>query len=446
MTQTSPFLSSLSSLVQPSASPSAPWLARLRESALARVGELGLPSTRHEAWRYTSIEPIARTSFRLAEASSVEAVRRDAVASLLLGEGAASAELVFVDGHFAPHLSSVASPRAGLKVDSLAAALRERPAEVEPYLGRVATGEREPFTSLNAAFVQDGAFVQVARGAVIEKPIHLVFVATGSAATPIVSQPRVLVIAEAASQLAVVERFVSLADGVHLTNTVTEIALAESAVLEHVKLGRESESAFHVGSLHVRQERASTFSSRWIALGGGLVRNEIRTLLVGEGASATLDGLTVGAHGQHLDSQTSIEHLSPRCESRQLYKSVLDGASRSVFNGRVLVAQHAQKTSAQQVNRNLLISKEARADTKPQLEIYADDVKCSHGATIGKLDANAIFYLRSRGLGEAEARAVLTQAFAGEVVARIGVAAVREELQSWLASWLPVTRPSEEKR
>ena len=444
MTQTSPFLSSFSSLVQPSASPSAPWLGRLREAALQRVGELGLPSTRHEAWRYTSVEPIARTSFHLAEASAVDAVKRDAVASLLLGE-IASAELVFVDGHFAPHLSSVASPRAGLKVDSLAAALRERPAEVEPHLGRVATGEREPFTSLNAAFVQDGAFVQVARGAVIEKPIHLVFVATGGA-TPIVSQPRVLVIAGETSQVAVVERFVSLASGVHLTNTVTEVALAEAAVVEHVKLGRESETAFHVGSLHVRQARASSFSSRWIALGGGLVRNEIRTLLDGEGASATLDGLTVGAHDQHVDSQTSIEHLAPHCESRQLYKSVLDGASRSVFNGRVLVAQHAQKTSAQQVNRNLLISKEARADTKPQLEIYADDVKCSHGATIGKLNPAAIFYLRSRGLGEAAARAVLTQAFAGEVVARIGVTAVREELQAWLESWLPVPRSSEEKR
>ena len=445
MTQTSPFLSSFSSLVQPSADPAAPWLALLREAALALVGELGLPSTRHEAWRYTSVEPIARTAFRLADASAVTGVSGDAVASLSLGDQA-SAELVFVDGHFAPHLSSVASPRAGLRVDSLAAALRERPADVEPHLGRVATGEREPFTSLNAAFVQDGALVQVARGAVIEKPIHLVFVATAPAATPIVSQPRVLVIAEEASQLAIVERFVSLGTGVHLSNAVTEIALGESAVLEHVKLGRERESGFHVGSLHVRQARASSFSSRWIVLGGGLVRNEIRTLLDGEGACATLDGLTVGGGQQHLDSQTSIEHLSPHCESRQLYKAVLDGASRSVFNGRVLVAKNAQKTSAQQVNRNLLISKEARADTKPQLEIFADDVKCSHGATIGKLDANAIFYLRSRGLGEAEARAVLTQAFAAEVVSRIGVAPVREELERWLSSWLPLTRSSEETR
>ncbi|MFN7955079.1 MAG: Fe-S cluster assembly protein SufD [bacterium] len=436
MPQPTPFLSSLATFVRPAASADAPWLGSLRDAAMSRFGELGLPSTRHEAWRYTNIEPIARTAFRLAEAASASAIRPEAIAPHSLG-GAAVAELVFVDGHYAPHLSNAAAARGGLRVDSLAAALRERPAEVEPHLGRVNVSQAEPFTALNSAFVQDGALIQVARGVAIEKPIHLVFIASG-ASEPIVSHPRVLIVAQEASEITVVERFVTLGAGTHFTNAVTEIVLGPAAVIEHVKLEREGTHAFHVGSLHVRQARASQLASRWIALGGGLVRNEIRTILDGEGATATLDGLTVGADNQHVDSQTSIEHAQPHCESRQLYKSVLDGAARSVFNGRVLVAPHAQKTNAQQVNRNLLISKDARADTKPQLEIYADDVKCSHGATIGKLDPAAIFYLRSRGLGESEARSVLTQAFAGEVVARVRAASVRAELEEWLSAWSPV--------
>ncbi len=439
MAQPTPFLSSLSTLMRPPASTSAPWLTALRDAAMSRFGKLGLPSTRHEAWRYTNIEPIARTAFRLAEPASVSAVRPDAIAAHSLGAGAV-AELVFVDGHYAPQLSNAESARGGLRVDSLAAALRERPSEVERHLGRVTASEAEAFTALNSAFVQDGALIQVARGVTIEKPVHLVFLASG-AADPIVSHPRVLIVADEASEITVVERFATLAGGAHFTNAVTEIVLGPSAVIEHVKLEHESTRAYHVGSLHVRQARASQLASRWIALGGGLVRNEIRTILDGEGASATLDGLTVAAGSQHVDSQTSIEHAQPRCESRQLYKSVLDGAARSVFNGRVLVAPHAQKTSAQQVNRNLLISKDARADTKPQLEIYADDVKCSHGATIGKLDQAAIFYLRSRGLGEMEARAVLTQAFAGEVVSRVRAEAVRTELERWLGAWSPVPNP-----
>jgi Fe-S cluster assembly protein SufD len=324
---------------------------------------------------------------------------------------------------------------------TLTRALAEHTAQVEAHLGRHASCDQEPFTALNTAFMQDGAFIYLPRNAIVEGPIHLLFFSTGRE-EPTVAHPRVLVVAEPGSQAQIIESYAGLAEALYFTNAVTEIAAGEGAVIDHYKIQRESRQAFHVSDLRVREARDVRFRSTCFTLGGRLVRNHAHTALHGEGIDSTLNGLYLTDGRQHVDNHTLIEHLQPRCASHEYYKGILGGGSTGVFRGQILVHQAAQKTDAYQANRNLLLSDEADIDTKPQLEIHADDVKCSHGSTVGQLDQDAIFYLRSRGIDAEEATRILTRAFAGEIVARVRIEAVREQLDRLVSDRLAGTARS----
>jgi Fe-S cluster assembly protein SufD len=408
-------------------------LVALREAAFARFAELGLPTAQDESWKYTSLAPIAQVPF---EAGTL-AARSPGQELLVRALGApGSVQLVFIDGHHRPELSSAASAAGGAFIGSLRVALAERPEVVGRELGRHADFRRDGLTALNTAFLEDGAFIHLPAGAIVDSPIQLLFISTQEGKATL-SHPRNLIVAGARSRATVIETYAGAPDATYFTNAVTEIVLGEGAQLEHYKLQQESGRAFHVALLQITQGRDSRFSSHSLALGGALARNEVRALFSSEGGECTLNGLYMASGRQHLDNRTLIDHKSPRCTSRELYKGVLDGESRGVFGGRVLVREDAQKTDARQINKNLLLSEGAEIDTKPQLEIFADDVKCAHGAAVGELDEDALFYLRSRGLGRDAARSLLTYAFASEMVDRIPFLPLRARVRELVTSRLP---------
>ncbi|MEE3258908.1 MAG: Fe-S cluster assembly protein SufD [Candidatus Latescibacterota bacterium] len=394
---------------------------QLRRTSIERFRAAGFPTTKDEEWGFTSVVPLTRIDFELAAATKEPAAAD--IATFCYG----LESLVFVDGHFAPGLSQLDELPEGVLVKSLRAALAEDTDLVTAHLGQAAVTEGEAFTALNTSFVQDGAFVHLPRGTVVDKPVHLLFLSTVTCPNT-VSHPRVLIVAEAHAEATLIESYAGLGTEVYLTNGVSEIFVGENAALDHYRVQREAPTAFHISATHVREERAAQFRSTSITLGGRLTRNHVHTALVGEGVDSTLNGLYVEDGNQHVDNHTLIEHAQPHCQSHEFYKGILGGEARGVFRGKIHVHQAAQKTDAYQTNQNLLLSQTARIDTKPQLEIYADDVKCSHGATIGQLDQDAIFYLRSRGIGHREAVRVLTRAFAGEVLDRVRVDALRDEL------------------
>jgi Fe-S cluster assembly protein SufD len=343
---------------------------------------------------------------------------------------------VFVNGRYAPRLSILKEIPPGVRAGSLAKMLAWDPKSVERHLGRYAKPGMSPFTALNAAFLQDGAFIEVPSQTVVEHPIHVLFVSTFHP-KPVVSYPRNLIVVGPEAQVTVTESYAGLDEGLYFTDAVTEAVVGEAARLDHYKLQRESEKAFHVGALQIQQERASVVSDTSISFGGALVRNDLNAWFGGEGGELSLYGL-YSTHGtQHVDNHTRIDHAKPACTSRELYKGILDGKSRGVFYGNVVVHKDAQKTNAVQTNRNLLLSKDALADSIPGLQILANDVKCRHGSTTGQLDESAVFYLRSRGLDPDAARALLTYAFAREIVDQIRVAAMHAVLSIQLASRLP---------
>jgi Fe-S cluster assembly protein SufD len=393
-----------------------PGLATARKAALERFGELGLPTGSEESWRFTDITPIAETPFRSVTRPGDPARVADLARGPLQG-----CQLTFVDGLYAPRLSKVELP-AGVTAGPIP--FRDR--EIAERVGRLAPVDGRAFVALNTAFTRDGAFVKAARGVRFETPIHLLFLSTDRGA-PFVTHPRILVVAEDGARLSIVESYVGLS-GVYLTNAVTEIAIGDGASVDYTKVQRESHQAYHVAALQVRQGRDSAFRSHSIALGAAISRNDAGTELAGEGAETTMNGLFEGTGRQLVDNHTTIDHHSPRTTSRELYKGILGGQSRGVFDGRIVVRKDAQKTNAMQASRNLLLSKEALVNTKPQLEILANDVKCKHGATIGQLDENVLFYLRSRGIGLVEARRLLVHAFAGEILDQVAVEAVRAQL------------------
>lgn len=345
-------------------------------------------------------------------------------------------QLVFVNGHFSPDLSSLDRLSGNLKAGSLAAMLDSDPGILEPYLGRYASFEQNAFTALNTAFMRDGAFLLLPQGSVIPEPIHLLFVSTARRQSTVI-YPRNLIVAGAGCRLTVVESYVGVYNDVYFTNAVTEIVAGDESVVEHYKVQQESEKAFHVGCLQAHPGRSGNFSSCFVSLGGSLVRNDVNAVLDREGIECTLNGLYLTRGKQHVDNQTSIDHAQPHCSSRELYKGILDGKSSGVFNGKIVVRKDAQKTNARQTNKNLLLSDHALVNTKPQLQISADDVKCTHGATIGQLDDEALFYMRTRGIGEETARSLLTYAFASEVVAGIKVEALRSHVDGVLLRQVP---------
>jgi Fe-S cluster assembly protein SufD len=397
------------------------WLTTLRRDAMQRFADQGFPTTRLEDWKYTDVAPIARLPFHLATARPLR-VAREVVEAASVGAGS---RLVFANGRYLPELSSTGALPAQARVTSLGRVLAHEPDLLEAHLSRYAN-PGHGFTALNTAFIQDGAVVYLPQGAVVPEPIHLLFISQ-PAGDPVVSHPRVLIVAGDDSQATVVETYVG--SGVYFTNAVTEIALGANADIAHYKLQRESEQAFHVATVEARQGAGSRLRSYAVSLGGALARSDISTQLDAEGCECSLDGLYMVAGTQHVDHHTSIDHRQPHCTSRELYKGVLDGKSSGVFNGKVYVRPHAQQSDAGQVNKNLLLSNDATIDTKPQLEIFANDVKCSHGATIGRLDDEALFYLRSRGIGAAAARSLLVAAFANELVGRMQAAPVRAQLE-----------------
>ncbi len=410
------------------ATPAPAWLRARRQAAFDRFAAMGFPTTRQEDWKYTNVAPIARQPFRLAAPPA--AVSPAAIAPFGFGEPGWS-QLVFVDGRYAPALSSLAGLPDGVRVTSLADALTEDDPLLAQHLGQYARDAASSFTALNTAFLHGGALVHVPRGRVVEAPIHLLFVSTTH--DPLgATHPRVLVVLGESSQATVVESYVALGLGQYLTNAVSELVLGEDATLTHYKVLRESLAAYHVGTTAVYQPRDSVFTSFSLALGARLARNDLSVLLDAEGADCTLNGLYLVDGDRHVDNHTAIDHAKPHGTSRELYKGILDGHSRGVFNGKVVVRPNAQQTDAQQTNRNILLSEDATIYTKPQLEIFADDVKCAHGAAVGQLDPQAVFYLRSRGLGPEAARRLLTYGFASEITSQIQIEPLRAQLDALL--------------
>jgi len=414
------------------------WLEGLRRAAFQWVAERGFPTAKDEAWKYTRVGPILEIPFEPAEPADPDAGRRLSSGAIdQLAGDLGGTRLVFVNGYFAPELSSLKKLPKGAQVSSLASALAQEGESLEPLLSRPFREPTHAFTALNAAFAEDGAFVQVPAHTAIEEPIHLVFLSdTGK--NPLVSHPRSLVLAGAGSRATIVETYAGILGDVYLTNAVTEVVLDEGAAVEHYKVQNETETAFHVALLDVRQERGTRFTAHSVALGASIARHEVKVRLQAPGAEISLNGLYMPRNEQHLDNPTTIEHAAPQCTSRELYKGVVDGRGRGIFDGRIVVCPGAIKTDASQTNKNLLLSASAQADTRPRLEIFADDVKCAHGAAVGQLNEDAVFYLRSRGIPHQAARGLLTYAFVSEMLELIRVAPLRSYVEKRVASRLPV--------
>jgi Fe-S cluster assembly protein SufD len=409
------YLENFSAFAKRSAGRNLPWLRKLRDDAFARFCETGFPTTHDEDWRFTNVSAIARTPFALPDDRATDLAALDLKPWRMEG---AAAQLVFVDGQFVRELSALGALPAGVTILGLKEEIEKGTPALESHLGRYLDLQRDAFCALNTAFAEDGAFVHVGRGVSLDTPIHLLFVSTAAAA-PRMIHPRNLLIFEQESQATVIEDYISLGGGTVLCNSATELIAGENSTVTHYMLERESLDAFNISTLRIQQERSANVASHSILLGGGLVRNNVHPVLAGEGGECLINGLFVGDGRQHLDNFMHVEHASPHCSSRQFYNGILDGHAHGVFHGRIVVHKDAQKTDAKQTNRNLLLSDDAQIDTKPQLEIYADDVKCTHGATIGQIEENALFYLRSRGIDEVSARKLLLQAFAGQCLERM---------------------------
>jgi Fe-S cluster assembly protein SufD len=421
-----------------------PWLIALRREGYTQFAETGFPTTHDEDWRFTNVSAIAQRRFILADgAAEVTAAELERFTTAPF-----ACCLVFVNGRFSPQLSRIPALPKGVEAGSLAQAIVKHPAVVERYLGKHLDFYRDAFSALNTAFVGDGAYVYVPRSTVLDTPIYALYVSTPGS-KPAMTHPRNLIVIEENSQATIVEDYVSLsfpasapgpgAESAAFSNTVTELVAGDSAVVSHYMIVRESEQSFNVSTLRIQQARSSNVATHSLLLGGALIRNNVHPVLAGEGAECLINGLFMANGRQHMDNYMLVEHASPHCNSRQFYNGVLNGQGHGVFHGRIIVHKDAQKTDAKQTNRNLLLSDEAQIDTKPQLEIYADDVKCTHGATIGQVEENALFYLRSRGLDEDSAKHLLLLAFANECLDRMNSGQVRQHLERLVTEWLPET-------
>jgi Fe-S cluster assembly protein SufD len=412
--------------------PSAEWIASLRRAGMAAFTSAGFPTGRDEAWKYTSLQALERRRF--VPAQGVKLSER-AIDELAISAFARDVRLVFVNGRFVESASTL-PVRAGIRVTSLARMLAEAPERVRERLGTLADPNAHRFAALNAAFLGDGAWIELRPGVEFDMPIYLLFVSAPEAQEALI-QPRVLIDVHAGARASVVEHHVSAGAAANLTNIVTELVAGPGAVIAHYYLLEEGDAAFHIAGLHARLERGSALHAHSASAGARLARRDLCCLLAGEGAEVTLDGLFVAAARRHTDQHLRVEHAVPHTRSRIDYRGVAEAHGRGVFGGKVVVHPGAQRTDAHQSSRNLLLAPQAEIDTRPELEIYADDVKCSHGATVGQLDADALFYLRSRGLDEAQARATLTFAFAHDLIARCTLAPVRARFAAAMLGMLP---------
>ena len=406
------------------------WVDKLRRNALARFELVGFPAPKSEAWRHTNLSPIVKTKWELAD----DAGAADAgplVEQFTFGDEAV-VELVFVNGRYHGELSRVGKLPRGARVASLAEALVTEGDVVQRYLAKHASIEANPFVALNTGFVSDGAYIHLPTGTRIDQPIHLLLISTGGD-RPTVSHPRVLVVAEDDVHATVVESYVGAADQTYFTNAVTEIVTGVDCHIDHARLQQESLKANHVSTMQVELGRSTTFVSHAVTTGGRLTRNDLNCLMNGEHAYATLNGLVIIGGDQHCDNHTLLHHEKPNCPSHELYKHVLSGKATGVFKGQIFVQKDAQKTDSKQNSKTLLLSDDAYMNSQPALEIYADDVKCTHGSTIGPVDEDMVFYLRTRGVSLEAARHLLTYAFAADVTRRIKVEPVRRRIENYMA-------------
>ena len=411
-----------------------PALDSYRQEGFSRFEALGWPTRSNESWHWTDVSPLAKAEF-ISPWSPGSAVLDDEHFSPIFLAGDAPSQLVFINGRHCPEYDRTGQLPEGVEIVSLARLAQENPSAMAELLTKLPESPESSFLALADAFFHDGLWLNLAPGAVLEDPLHLMHISTGGDGPP-ASFPRMIITAGEGSRASIVETYAGRGGGASLTGAVTEVCLAERAEVVHCRIQEEGLGAFHWGLVRATQQASSRFHSHVVSLGGFWSRTEIEILLAGEGAHAQLDGLYVGGGKRHLDHQTFVDHAVPMCTSNEAYRGILDGEARGVFQGKVRVRQDAQKTEAHQSNRNLLLSSKARADAKPQLEILADDVICSHGATIGELDEAALFYLQSRGVDREEARRILVFAFAGAVADKIPVFDLRCRVDRMLASWL----------
>lgn len=400
------------------------WLTDLRKQALRWVADHGFPTRKHEDWRYVDLRPLLELQFT-AQAGGLDEQGLAAV----LGPGLGGPRLVLVNGCFAPELSSLPDT-PGVRIGSAADAV-----DVRRIWAPEGGGWRDGFDALNTALAVDGAFVEVAEGVSLDVPIEIVYLADAMAA-PVMSNCRSLVQAGPGSRVTVVESYVGAGDGTSFSNAKTRVMLDESAEFEHYRLQAEGDNAYHLSSLSVRPGRASRFASHLLATGSRLGRHELLVQMTEEGAGVDLDGLYLTTDDQCHDNPVRVEHVAPNCASTQVYRGIVDGAGHGIFNGHVIVHPGADGTDAHQVNKNLLLSDHAEVDTRPRLEIFADDVACTHGAAVGQLDPDALFYLRSRGISEPDAKALLVAGFAEEILARFRPGQLRDRARALVASRL----------
>ena len=400
---------------------------QVRREAIEKFSQLNFPTTHDEDWRFTNIAPLLKYNFEPAEKAEIKLQQ---VKKFLFNKLKGNV-LVFVNGHFAHELSHPEKSSGGVIVGSLAAQLKDNSPVVNQHLGKYANHKEQIFTALSTAFTRDGAFVYVPDNKIIEEPVQILFI-TSTGGKNILAQPRNLYVTGKNSQVSIIERYLSFDDGIYFTNVVTEIYAGQNSTINHIKLQEENLSAFHISRTEVDQEKESSFTSYSFSLGGEIARHDIDTRFNDEGGECSLNGLFLLTGNQLYDTHSLIDHAKPHCNSHEKYKGILDDNSHGVFNGKVIVRRNAQKTNAFQENKNIILSNGALINTKPQLEIFADDVKCSHGATIGQLDADAMFYLKSRGIGEEKARSILIHAFASDVVISIKIEEVKEYLENIL--------------
>jgi Fe-S cluster assembly protein SufD len=412
----------------------ADWFSEQRLSALGLFKETGFPSSRQENWKYTDVRPIAKKSFSNLNITTATITAEEI--SAVRFQDLDCYKLVFINGIYSKEHSHLDDLPENIVIENMADALAKDKDFLEKHLSHYANYKISPFTALNTAFIHHGTYINVPRNTIVKKPINILYLSKENA-QPFATHPRNLVIMGEHSEATLIENYIGLNNENYFTNAVTEVSLSTASILEHYKIQQESLSAYHIGNLNVMQGKDSQFESHSISLGGSLVRNDIHSRLAAEGASIVMNGLYMTDGKQHVDNHTRVDHLKPDTHSTENYRGVLNGKSRAVFNGKVVVHPQAQKIEAHQSNANLLLSDDAEIDTKPELEIYADDVKCSHGATIGQLDQNMLFYLRSRAIDEETARSLLTYAFVNEVMRDINLAPIKNRLEHLIIGQLP---------
>lgn len=416
------------------------YVKSLRENAITHFCRLEFPTLRDEDWKFTNLAPISRSSFHIPDNGSGRVSRKD-VEKFSFNKMDAHT-LVFTDGKFCRELSNIGSVQDKVLISSLSEAVVKSDDIVSEHFGKLLNIDTEAFNALNTAFFQDGLFVYVPKSTVLNVPIHAIYISSGDEQA--IVNPRNLIVVGDNCELKIIEHYVSLSQSVYLSNVVSEIFIGENSNLEHYMLEFESKKSYNVSTLRVEQKRNSNLNSHSVLLGGAIVRNNVHPVLGGEGCDSLINGLYMSNDRQHIDNFMKVEHKSPHCDSRQFYNGVLDDRSRGVFHGRIIVHEGAEKTDAKQTNRNLLLSDTAQIDTKPQLEIYNDDVKCTHGATIGQMDENALFYLRSRGISRSDAQAIMLEGFTGESFANMSIGPVKLYLEKVASEWFDNRRNSNE--